>query len=130
ITDKKPQTIEKVGGQIDIRPTLMNLLGIDTKDHIQFGNDLLSDEKLDFTVLRDGSFITDEVVYTDGVCYDKETGKPLKEAKQCQAFADKAKQELSLSDEIIYGDLLRFYEQKRPDNSSKRKEPPVLDQAS
>lgn len=122
ITDKKPQTIETVGGQIDIRPTLMNLLGIDTKDQIQFGNDLLSDEKLDFTVLRDGSFITDQVVYTDGACYDKETGKPLEETKQCEAFADKAKQELSLSDEIIYGDLLRFYDQKRLDNSSKRKE--------
>ncbi|AOS68575.1 hypothetical protein CJZ71_03235 [Bacillus subtilis] len=120
ITDKKPQTIETVGGQIDIRPTLMNLLGIDTKDQIQFGNDLLSDEKLDFTVLRDGSFITDQVVYTDGACYDKETGKPLEETKQCEAFADKAKQELSLSDEIIYGDLLRFYDQKRLDNSSKR----------
>lgn len=130
ITDKKPQTIETVGGQIDIRPTLMNLLGIDTKDHIQFGNDLLSDEKLDFTVLRDGSFITDQVVYTDGACYDKETGKPLEETKQCEAFADKAKQELSLSDEIIYGDLLRFYDQKRLDNSSKRKEKQMLDQAS
>lgn len=129
ITDKKPQTIETVGGQIDIRPTLMNLLGIDTKDQIQFGNDLLSDEKLDFTVLRDGSFITDQVVYTDGACYDKETGKPLEETKQCEAFADKAKQELSLSDEIIYGDLLRFYDQKRLDNSSKRKEKQMLDQA-
>ncbi|MEG7333367.1 LTA synthase family protein [Bacillus sp. 0102A] len=130
ITDKKPQTIETVGGQIDIRPTLMNLLGIETKDQIQFGNDLLSEEKMDFTVLRDGSFITDQVVYTDGVCYDKETGNPLKEAKQCEAFADKAKQELSLSDEIIYGDLLRFYDQKRLDNSSKRKEKQMLDQAS
>lgn len=130
ITDKKPQTIETVGGQIDIRPTLMNLLGIDTKDQIQFGNDLLSDEKLDFTVLRDGSFITDQVVYTDGACYDKKTGKPLEETKQCEAFADKAKQELSLSDEIIYGDLLRFYDQKRLDNSSKRKEKQMLDQAS
>ncbi|MED1819356.1 LTA synthase family protein [Bacillus subtilis] len=130
ITDKKPQTIETVGGQIDIRPTLMNLLGIDTKDQIQFGNDLLSDEKLDFTVLRDGSFITDQVVYTDGACYDKETGKPLEETKQCEAFADKAKQELSLSDEIIYGDLLRFYDQKRLNNSSKRKEKQMLDQAS
>ncbi|ADV93229.1 LTA synthase family protein [Bacillus subtilis] len=130
ITDKKPQTIETVGGQIDIMPTLMNLLGIDTKDQIQFGNDLLSDEKLDFTVLRDGSFITDQVVYTDGACYDKETGKPLEETKQCEAFADKAKQELSLSDEIIYGDLLRFYDQKRLDNSSKRKEKQMLDQAS
>ncbi|MED4612641.1 hypothetical protein P9248_13770, partial [Bacillus subtilis] len=47
-----------------------------------------------------------------------------------EAFADKAKQELSLSDEIIYGDLLRFYDQKRLDNSSKRKEKQMLDQAS
>ncbi|QJC96840.1 Lipoteichoic acid synthase LtaS Type IIIa, enzyme responsible for polyglycerolphosphate LTA synthesis [Bacillus mojavensis] len=130
ITDKKPKTIDKVGGQIDIRPTLMNLLGIDTKNLIQFGNDLLSDDKLDFTVLRDGSFITDQIVYTDGLCYDKATGKPLKEAKQCETFADKAKQELSLSDEIIYGDLLRFYDQERLDNTSKRKEKQILDQAS
>lgn len=81
-------------------------------------------------MLRDGSFITDQVVYTDGACYDKETGKPLEETQQCEAFADKAKQELSLSDEIIYGDLLRFYDQKRLDNSSKRKEKQMLDQAS
>ncbi|MCY8818567.1 LTA synthase family protein [Bacillus atrophaeus] len=130
ITDQQPKTIEKVGGQIDIRPTLMNLLGVDTKEQIQFGNDLLSDKKLDFTVLRDGSFITDRVVYTDGVCYDKSTGKPVKEDQTCEPFADKAKQELSFSDQIIYGDLLRFYDQDRLDDSSEKKEKETLDQAS
>lgn len=40
VTDKEPKTIDTVGGQIDIRPTILNLLGIDSSDQIQFGNDL------------------------------------------------------------------------------------------
>jgi phosphoglycerol transferase MdoB-like AlkP superfamily enzyme len=80
VTDKEPQTISKVAGQIDIRPTIMSLLGIDTSEQIQFGTDVFSDEKLSFTVLRDGSFITENNVYTRGVCYDKATGK--KQIKQ------------------------------------------------
>lgn len=113
VTDKKPKTIDTVGGQIDIRPTLLNLLGIDSSDQVQFGNDLFSGDKMEFTVLRDGSVITKDKVYTDGVCYDKSTGKPTKNKDGCEAFAEKAKQELSYSDQIIYGDLLRFYDSER-----------------
>ncbi|MFS0879325.1 LTA synthase family protein [Metabacillus niabensis] len=108
VTDKEPKTISKVTGQIDIRPTIMSLLGIDTSDQIQFGSDALSDEKLSFAALRDGSFITENNVYTRGVCYDKATGEEVEEAV-CEPYMEKAKQELSYSDEIIYGDLLRFY---------------------
>ena len=32
------------GGQIDILPTLLHLLGIDTKNYVQFGTDLLSEK--------------------------------------------------------------------------------------
>ncbi len=108
VTDKEPKTISKVTGQIDIRPTIMSLLGIDTSDQIQFGSDAFSDEKLSFVALRDGSFITENNVYTRGVCYDKATGEEVDEAV-CEPYMEKAKQELSYSDEIIYGDLLRFY---------------------
>ncbi|WP_338789084.1 LTA synthase family protein [Metabacillus sp. FJAT-53654] len=108
VTDKEPQTISKVAGQIDIRPTIMSLLGIDTSEQIQFGTDVFSDEKLSFTVLRDGSFITENNVYTRGVCYDKATGEEADQAI-CEPYMEKAKQELNYSDEIIYGDLLRFY---------------------
>lgn len=113
VTDKKPKTIDTVGGQVDIRPTLLNLLGIDSSDQIQFGNDLFSSDKTEFTVLRDGSIITKDRIYTDGVCYDKSTGEPAKDPESCEAFAEKAKQELSYSDQIIYGDLLRFYDSER-----------------
>ena len=32
------------GGQIDILPTLLHLLGMDSKDYVQFGTDLLSEQ--------------------------------------------------------------------------------------
>jgi lipoteichoic acid synthase len=113
VTDKKPETISDVSGQIDIRPTLMHLLGIETSDEIEFGKDLFSKDKLPFTVLRDGSFITDKFVYTSGTCYDKSTGEPAEDNKACEPYMEKAKQELNYSDKIIYGDLLRFYDEMK-----------------
>src|SRR5690606_21985304 len=38
VTDQgKGEVISKVGGQIDLRPTLMHLLGLETKQDLQFG---------------------------------------------------------------------------------------------
>ncbi len=111
VTDKDPQTYSKVSGQIDLKPTILHLLGIDTKEDVHFGSDVFSKQKLSFAVLRDGSFITENYVYTKNTCYDKSTGEPTKEA-YCEPFMKKAKQELDYSDQIVYGDLLRFYNGK------------------
>ncbi|MBE4907965.1 LTA synthase family protein [Bacillus luteolus] len=111
VTDKDPQTYSKVSGQIDLKPTILHLLGIDTKEDVHFGSDVFSKQKLSFAVLRDGSFITENYVYTKNTCYDKSTGEPTKEA-YCEPFMKKAKQELEYSDQIVYGDLLRFYNGK------------------
>ncbi|KEZ51013.1 MULTISPECIES: LTA synthase family protein [Metabacillus] len=119
VTDKNPKTISDVSGQIDIRPTLMHLLGVETKDEIEFGKDLFSKDKLPFTVLRDGSFITDKFVYTSGTCYDKSTEQPAEDKDACEPYMDKAKQELNYSDKIIYGDLLRFYDEMKKENEKK-----------
>ncbi|MFC3882910.1 LTA synthase family protein [Bacillus songklensis] len=102
-------TVHKVSGQIDLKPTILHLLGIDTKNDVHFGTDLFSKEKMNFTVLRDGSFITGKYVYTENKCYDKKTGQEA-DSKYCEPYMEKAKQELDYSDEIVYGDLLRFYE--------------------
>ncbi|MBA4535817.1 LTA synthase family protein [Bacillus aquiflavi] len=109
IPGQKGGTISNVSGQIDLKPTILHLLGIDTKQDIQFGSDLFSKERMNFVVLRDGSFITDDYVYTRGVCYDKSTGEPTDESS-CEPYMEKAKNELEYSDKIINGDLLRFYE--------------------
>lgn len=101
------KTIHTVGGQVDIRPTIMHLLGIDTKDDIQFGHDLFSKERSDFAAFRDGSFVTDQVIYTKETCYNKEDGTPI-EKEKCETYFDKIKTELDFSDSLIYGDLFRF----------------------
>ncbi|MBM7713806.1 phosphoglycerol transferase MdoB-like AlkP superfamily enzyme [Bacillus thermophilus] len=112
VTDQgKGKTISKVGGQIDLKPTLLHLLGVDTKSSIQFGEDLFSDDHRDFAVFRDGSFITKDYVYTDNTCYSKETEQPV-EGSLCEPYKEKARVELDYSDKIIYGDLLRFYESR------------------
>lgn len=109
IPGHKGKTISKVSGQIDLKPTILHLLGIDTKGNIDFGSDLFSEDKMEFTVLRDGSFITKDYVYTRDTCYDKSTGEPT-EGSECEPYFEKAKYELEYSDKIVYGDLLRFYE--------------------
>jgi lipoteichoic acid synthase len=108
VTDKHPKVISKVSGQIDVKPTLLHLLGIDTKDDIHFGQDLFAKDKMDFAVLRDGSFITKDYVFKENVCYDKKTGLET-DVSHCEPYMEKAKQELDYSDKIVYGDLLRFY---------------------
>ncbi|MCY9376014.1 LTA synthase family protein [Bacillus sp. T17B1] len=110
ITDQKPETISDAGGQVDVRPTLMHLLGIETKGDIQFGNDLLSNDRTPFAVLRNGSFITNDFVYTKNTCYSQKTGEVLEDQNACLPYKEKANEELSFSDKILNGDLLRFYE--------------------
>lgn len=108
IPDQGGKTISTVSGQIDLKPTILHLLGIDTKGNLEFGSDLFSKDKIDFTVLRDGSFITKDFVFTRDTCYHKANGEVTDESA-CEAFFEKAKNELEYSDKIIYGDLLRFY---------------------
>ncbi|WP_066293504.1 LTA synthase family protein [Bacillus sp. FJAT-29937] len=111
IPGQKGKTLSIVSGQIDVKPTILHLLGINTKNNIDFGSDLFSEDKLEFTVLRDGSFITKDYIYTRETCYDKNTGEPT-DNSACEPYIEKAKNELEYSDKIIYGDLLRFYEDK------------------
>ncbi|QPC46870.1 LTA synthase family protein [Mangrovibacillus cuniculi] len=109
VTDEgKGKTFDHVGGQVDLRPTILHLLGKDTQGDIQFGSDLLAENREDLVVLRDGRFITDEHVYAGNACYDRETGEEV-DAESCETTKPRADEKLMYSDKIIYGDLLRFY---------------------
>ncbi len=107
IPGEEGKTIHTVGGQVDIRPTILHLLGIQTKNQIQFGHDLLSPERKGFAAFRDGSFVTDEFIYTEETCYNKADGTPV-EKEKCEPYFEKINTELDFSDSIIYGDLFRF----------------------
>ncbi len=103
--------MQEVSGQVDIRPTILHLLGIETSKDMQLGADLFSPEHEDFVIFRDGRFVTDKYVYAGEACYDKATGEQI-DGEPCQPYADRATIELENSDAIINGDLLRFYDEK------------------
>lgn len=85
---------------------------------MSFGTDLFGDERKDFIALRDGSFITEEYIYSNDSCYDRQTGEVIEntietdgeEQSACQPYVEKVQKELNYSDKIIFGDLLRFYD--------------------
>lgn len=103
--------MQTYGGQIDLLPTVLHLLGIDTKDFVQFGTDLLSPNHNEVVPFRNGDFVSPSIYSLDGKYYDATTGLPLDDSQK--QLADEWKEEveykLYLSDKVVNGDLLRFY---------------------
>ena len=108
----KGEVKEEVAGQIDIRPTILHLLGVETNKDMQLGADIFSKDHEEFVVFRDGRFVTKDLVYAGNTCYDKETGIETEDAEACAPYIERASEELGYSDEIINSDLLRFYDVK------------------
>ncbi|GKQ42455.1 glycerol phosphate lipoteichoic acid synthase [Companilactobacillus sp. RD055328] len=105
------------GGEIDVLPTLMNLLGINDKDYIQFGSDLLAKDHSQTVAFRNGDFVTPKYTKVGSTYYNTKNGKPLKKISKVQEteldkLSNSVTTELSLSDKIVKGDLLRFYTPK------------------
>ncbi|KGP72960.1 LTA synthase family protein [Pontibacillus yanchengensis] len=103
------RTISKVSGQMDMKPTILGMMGIETENGVDFGTDLFTSDVDPLVVLRDGSFISENYLYTRDTCYNRKSGEEISMEK-CKPLVSKAQQELNYSDSIIYGDLLRFYD--------------------
>lgn len=122
IPGQEGKVISDLTGQIDLRPTILHLAGISTKRDVQFGADVFADEREDLIVLRDGSFITDELLYTKETCYEKSTGEAI-DGASCEPYFPIIKQELDYSDKVIYGDLLRFTDMESYDKLPELSDP-------
>ncbi|RKN80670.1 LTA synthase family protein [Paenibacillus ginsengarvi] len=65
------ETIDQVGGQLDMMPTVANLLGISFADrgYVHFGHDLMNIQRNVFGIryyLPTGSFINDDILFIPG----------------------------------------------------------------
>ena len=104
------------GGEIDVLPTLLHLLGISTKRYIQFGTDLFSSQHDQVVALLNQDFVTPKYTSISGKIYLNSTGKLAKltkqEKKQLRADQKKVSEELALSDSLNEKNLLRFYHPK------------------
>ena len=102
------------GGEIDVLPTLLHLLGIDSRDYIQFGTDLFSSKHDQVVAFRNEDFITPKYTVIGNTIYQNSTGKILTHPSQkvkdeIKKDREKVNTELSLSDTLNNKNLLRFY---------------------
>jgi lipoteichoic acid synthase len=106
-----------VGGQIDIFPTLVNLLGISHDGNFYLGQDLLNPNDDGLVALRyffpTGSFISQRYVFeaapggklSQGKCLDRHS-RLLVNPLNCAKGYEQALWELTVSDQILEGDAL------------------------
>lgn len=98
-------------GQIDILPTLLHLLGVETNDYVHFGTDILSQDHIELVPFRNGDFVSPTITYVGGKYYDSTTGLLLEEDRleEAKNYQQIVEYKLDLSDQVVNGDLLRFY---------------------
>ncbi|MGG4264573.1 LTA synthase family protein [Peribacillus simplex] len=101
--------MHQYGGQIDLLPTLLHLLGIESKDYVQFGSDLLSKDHNEVVPFRNGDFVTPDVTSIKGKYFDTKTGEMVEENDDILNYKQRVEKMLNLSDQVVNGDLLRFY---------------------
>lgn len=102
----KSEVINTTGGQIDILPTISNLMGLDMP--YALGNDLLNTKK-DYVILRSGSVITKDFIYFNDLreMYDFSTGEPL-DINIFEKELNSYFKELNVSDIIINKDAFKY----------------------
>ncbi|MEG0385196.1 MAG: LTA synthase family protein [Solibacillus sp.] len=99
------------GGQIDLLPTVLHLLGIDTQNYIQFGSDLLSEKHNEVVPFRNGDFVSPTIYSINEKFYDNKTGLLLEDSQleMAKSIKNEVDYKMGLSDRVVNGDLLRFY---------------------
>ncbi|WP_423189899.1 LTA synthase family protein [Alkalibacterium sp. f15] len=108
------QVHDTYSGQVDMLPTLMHLLGVETNEFLFMGQDLLSENHNSTVPLRNGRVLTSDYSFIGQSIYDQdgnELSDELSEAEQAELhlIRDEAREELTHSDNIMMMDLLRFY---------------------
>lgn len=110
----EPKVDPTYAGQVDVMPTLLHLMGIDTKNYIMLGTDMLSKDHKQLIPFRNGDFVTDQYKYVNGKAYSHKDNKPLTTPPaDLQKNKNQVENDLEINDEILNGDLMRFY--KNPD---------------
>jgi phosphoglycerol transferase MdoB-like AlkP superfamily enzyme len=107
LPDKALQgNINKVGGQIDILPTLVDILGLDHP--FLLGNSLLR-EKGNYAIKRDGSIYFEDYYFDNGrgTLFNIETLEEIAITSELSAQIEKYKRDLMVSDIIIRKNLFR-----------------------
>lgn len=101
------------GGQVDVLPTLLHLLGISTDDYIQLGQDLFSKDHQQLVAFRNGNFVSPKYTIIGDTIYNTKTQQLIEQPdEKVKAEVEKLQKavnlQLNASDQLTNGDLLRY----------------------
>ena len=116
---KASHEINTVGGHIDVLPTLLHLLGVETSNSIMMGTDLLSVKDnivYEQTHVGRGSFITNDIFYyssSSGIdlynkAYELGTGREVPITQEILEFSKEAIQKLKDAETILKRNLIVY----------------------
>ncbi|HEY9724363.1 MAG TPA: LTA synthase family protein, partial [Oscillatoriaceae cyanobacterium] len=108
LPDGRSGRIDKVGGEVDVAPTLADLLGVNAPILRVAGHNLLAPGP-GRAIFRDGTWVNQQVICLHTLTaarepYDLKTGEPLPYERVAAEDAD-AQHVLAVSDAIVNGDL-------------------------
>lgn len=109
----------QAAGQIDIAPTILHLLGIDTSQLYMMGNNMLVEDP-HIVAFRYGSFTDGQVyfkaspefLFEKGTCYDLESMEEI-EVNACRSRYFDAREQLLISDDMITGNLIKKFKKEQ-----------------
>lgn len=99
--------IDRVVSKIDIKPTILDLLGI--KDQFSIGQSIFTDK--DYSFIKGLGYVTSNNYCINNKCYTRNDIEGVVEIEENQKLLKKMEDEIYLSDMIIKNDLLNQNEQ-------------------
>lgn len=110
IPGKNGTVDETYAGQMDVMPTILHLVGIDSKNYLMLGTDMLSKDHNDVIPFRNGDFITKDYKFVNGKVYSNKNNELITTPpKDLEKNKKQVEKDLEMSDEVLNGDLFRFY---------------------
>lgn len=110
IPGKNGTVDETYAGQMDVMPTILHLVGIDSKNYLMFGTDMLSKDHNDVIPFRNGDFITKDYKFVNGKVYSNKNNELITTPpKDLEKNKKQVEKDLEMSDDVLNGDLFRFY---------------------
>ncbi|MBB4833170.1 lipoteichoic acid synthase [Staphylococcus hominis] len=110
IPGKNGTVDETYAGQVDVMPTILHLVGIDSKNYLMLGTDMLSKDHNDVIPFRNGDFITKDYKFVNGKVYSNKNNELLTTPpKDLEKNKKQVEKDLEMSDDVLNGDLFRFY---------------------
>jgi lipoteichoic acid synthase len=116
---EKPGTYTKTAGQVDVAPTILHALGISTSNKYMMGSNILTKGN-NLVPFRYGSYTNGKVffvgaqdgMFEHGTCYDMTTEAQVN-VEQCRPDYSKAREMYKVSDNVIYGNLIKEFRNKK-----------------